>query len=329
MRRLGSSGTGAGQQRAVLDWKVLIPDGELVSRPAVTADGSVIVASVKGSLTKIAASGAKMWSVYVGSVVGNPAVGSDGTIYFGSGDRNVWAVTDNGVTRWRYTTPLPVHASPLVTDMGVYIGDRNGTFYRFNLDGSVAWRFYTQGEILGGTKMTRDGKVVFGSMDTYFYCLDSATGAQIWNFSVGQEIVGTPLIQDVSIVFGTREDDDNYGQIIALKMDGTERWTFTVTSSVDSEPAEGPGGVVYVSTVDGKIYAIQADGQQLWKYHTGGTGGVCKRRYTTDTEVLADSDLTPSDNDYTTVKLGATASSLDDYYKDYRATFKVAEGTLV
>jgi len=332
MRRLGSSGTGAGQQSVQLNWKVLVPDGEIVARPAITADGSVIIGAVKGSLTKVAASGAKMWNIYVGSVVGNPAIGSDGTIYFGSGDRNIWAVTDNGVTRWRYPTPLPVQASPLVTDDAVYIGDRNGTFYRFNLDGSVRWRYYTSGEIWGGAKMTRDGKVVFGSMDTYFYCLDSATGMQLWNYTVGQEIVSTPLIQDVSIVFGTREDEEAYGQVIALKMDGTVRWTYPVTSSVESEPAEGANGVVFVSTVDGKLLAIQADGHLLWKYNTGGTGGVCTRRYGAETLNLGTSvgngDLTIYDGLDTTVVLASGASTTDNYYKDYRATFKLAEGTL-
>ena len=337
MRRMGSSGTGAGQQQVALDWKVLVTD-EVIARPAITSDGSVIVAAVKGSLTKIAASGAKMWNIYVGSVVGNPAIGSDGTIYFGSGDRNIWAVTDSGVTRWRYPTPMPVQASPLVTDDAVYIGDRNGTFYRFNLDGSVRWRYYTQGEIWGGAKMTRDGKVVFGSMDTYLYCLDSETGKQLWNYTVGQEIVGIPLIQDVSIVYGTRENEEEYGQVIALKMDGTLRWTYPATSSIESEPAEGPNGVVYVSTVDGKLLAIQADGQLLWKYNTGGTGGVCTRRYgteqltigttATDGDTAADSD-TPSVGTDTQVILGTSASTVDDYYKGYRATFKIGEGTLV
>ncbi len=203
---------------------------------------------------------------------------------------------------------MPVQSSPLVTDKGVYIGDRNGTFYKFNLDGSVAWRYYTQGEIWGGSKLTRDGKVVFGSMDKVFYCLNATTGKQVWNYSAGQEIVGTPLIQDVSIVFGTREDDDAYGQVIALKMDGSVRWTFPVTSSIESEPVEGPNGVVYAATVDGKLYAIQSDGQQLWKYNTGGTGGVCVRRYSTDVVTIAagQGDATPNDLLETVVQLSVS-----------------------
>lgn len=66
---------------------------------------------------------------------------------------------------------------------------------QFNLDGSVAWRFATNGEIWGSAKTTRDGSVVFGSMDKFLYCLNDTDGTLFWNYSAEQEIAGTPLIQ--------------------------------------------------------------------------------------------------------------------------------------
>ena len=357
MRRMGSSGSGAGAQNVHLDWKTLMPNGEIVASPVAYSNGDIVVASLGGSLTKLSPAGEKYWSIYVGSVVSTPAIGSDGTIYFGSGDRNVWAVTSSGITRWRYTTPDPLHSSPLVTETGVYIGDRNGTFYRFNHDGSVAWKFYTNGEIWGGSAMTRDGRIVFGSLDTYLYCVNSTTGGLIWSHSVGQEIVGTPLIQDVSIVYGTREDNDNYGQVVCLKMDGSVRWTYTVSASIESLPAEGPNGEVYVATVDGKIFAIQADGQLMWKYNTGGTGGVCRRfltsessttsagvqsAYSAESLAVATTGGDTNANDGSSVTLAASApntapryyangaapSATDGFYTGYRATFTIATGVL-
>jgi hypothetical protein len=64
-------------------------------------------------------------------------------------------------------------------------------------------------------------------------------------------------IQDVSIVFGTRENEDAYGKIVKLDMGGNLRWQFPVTSSIDSEPVEGNNGEVYVATVDGRVFAVQ------------------------------------------------------------------------
>ena len=68
-------------------------------------------------------------------------------------------------------------------------------FAQFNLDGSVAWKFGTNGEIWGGSSMTRDGRVVFGSMDQHLYCVNSSNGQLIWSYNTQQEIAGTPLIQ--------------------------------------------------------------------------------------------------------------------------------------
>ena len=55
MRRLGGTGAGAGQRPVTLAWKSLIPDGEIIGRPGLAADGSVIVASARGTLNKVTA----------------------------------------------------------------------------------------------------------------------------------------------------------------------------------------------------------------------------------------------------------------------------------
>jgi outer membrane protein assembly factor BamB len=59
----------------------------------------------------------------------------------------------------------------------------------------VAWRFATKGEIWGTPRTTRDGRVVFGSMDKIFYCVSDTDGTLIWSYDAEQEIAGTPLIQ--------------------------------------------------------------------------------------------------------------------------------------
>jgi outer membrane protein assembly factor BamB len=70
---------------------------------------------------------------------------------------------------------------------------------QFNLDGSLAWRFATKGEIWGTPRTTRDGRVVFGSMDKTFYCVGDTDGTLVWAYDAQQEIAGTPLIQVVIV----------------------------------------------------------------------------------------------------------------------------------
>lgn len=56
----------------------------------------------------------------------------------------------------------------------------------------------------------------------------------------------------------------------ADKKAGTVLWEFK-TGSVDSNPAIGPDGTVYVGSTDNKLYAINGkNGVKLWEFKTGG-----------------------------------------------------------
>jgi len=114
----------------------------------------------------------------------------------------------------------------------------------------------------------RDGSVVFGSLDGKLYCIDSS-GNKKWEYDAGAEIASTPLVQDVTIVFGTRAASGISAKIIALKMDGSHKWTINASGDVDTAPVEGSASVVYVTDAAGKLYAIQPDGTLLWRYVAG------------------------------------------------------------
>ena len=47
------------------------------------------------------------------------------------------------------------------------------------------------------------------------------------------------------------------------------RWTFLTGGAIISSPAIGADGVVYFSSVDGNLYAVNPDGTERWHYHTG------------------------------------------------------------
>lgn len=209
------------------------------------------------------------------------------TIYFGSGDRKIWALTFDGMTKWQHLTEKPIMATPLalpemrladgsLSSSGIVIGGLDGTVYKLLTDGSLAWTFETGGQIRGGAAVTRDGQVVVGATDHYLYALNARSGALEWSYHAAQEITSTPVVQDVSITFGTRQDSARPGRIIALSKTGSFRWEINVTTSVKGQLIEDPRTAsVFAATNDGKIFAVQADGRLLWRYITGGAGGVC------------------------------------------------------
>ena len=59
------------------------------------------------------------------------------------------------------------------------------------------------------------------------------------------------------------------GNVYAINPDGSHKWTFTTGSFVYSSPAIGADGTIYVGSFDENIYAINPDGTQKWAFPTG------------------------------------------------------------
>jgi len=47
------------------------------------------------------------------------------------------------------------------------------------------------------------------------------------------------------------------------------KWFYTTGSGIDSSPAIGSDGIIYVGSYDNKLYAINPDGTQKWSYPIG------------------------------------------------------------
>ena len=56
---------------------------------------------------------------------------------------------------------------------------------------------------------------------------------------------------------------------VVLAQDGTEKWSFHTWDSVNSSPAIGSDGTIYVGSHDFLLYAINPDGTQKWAFATG------------------------------------------------------------
>src|SRR5208282_6840311 len=50
---------------------------------------------------------------------------------------------------------------------------------------------------------------------------------------------------------------------------GVQKWKFATSGDVDSSPAIGADGTIYVGSGDGNLYAVNTNGTQKWKFDTG------------------------------------------------------------
>ena len=70
---------------------------------------------------------------------------------------------------------------------------------------------------------------------------------------------GMAVIDDFSFTAGPVQPED-----------GTQKWAFLTGANVESSPAIGADGTLYVGSSDFNLYAINPDGTQKWGFPTGG-----------------------------------------------------------
>ena len=147
----------------------------------------------------------------------------------------------------------------------VMVGSQDGIFYAFDAEegGDPLWTFATGGSIWS-TPVVKDGIVYFGSHDDNVYALGVGDGREKWRFKTGGTVAGRPLLFRDLVVVGSF-DKKLYGIDAS---NGTLRWTLEGdnwfwTGAVADERS------IFAPNMDGNIYAVNAEGNLLWKYDLG------------------------------------------------------------
>ena len=199
-------------------------------------------------------------------IVSSPALDGRGYVVVGSLDFRVYAlqpISSGFSVVWDFYTGDFVTASPTIGDGDeVYIGSQNGTFYRLSPTGATVWAVDT-GAAIESTATLTDTLVVFGNNDGIVYALQRATGAQQWTYTLGGEIHG-PLAYFNQRIFVASTN----GDLVALKLDGTEDWKVNLGAPILGGPAvDGTRQRLYIGTDDGTLYALRlSDGSEAWRY---------------------------------------------------------------
>jgi eukaryotic-like serine/threonine-protein kinase len=210
------------------------------------------------------------WDLFTSS----PAV-ADGKVYFGSGDGGVYAVDARaGILQWKFSTRDVVHASPTVVGHTVYIGSWDGNFYAIDADsGEQRWLFrggedpaiHNQVGFQSSAAVV-DDTVYVGCRDAHVYALDVRSGRRKWDYPTSKSWVnGTPAVRDGLVYVGT-SDSSRFMALDART--GRLRFNFDAKAYIFSSAALA-GGIVYVGSHNGKLYALDAaSGALAWEFQT-------------------------------------------------------------
>lgn len=142
------------------------------------------------------------------------------------------------------------------------------------------WTYLTDGPITG-SPVAANGKVYFGSFDQNLYCVDADTGTNVWNYTVGYRIRSTPAVIGGVVYLGPDDGfvyafDASTGTL-KWKTPAPGPWTTAIPGEVTWSPAWQPrscpiidGGYLYVGSMDGKIYCLDANtGTLKWSRALG------------------------------------------------------------
>ena len=208
--------------------------------------GNVAISQL-GSLFAINPDGTEKWEFRVnksgfsnisglsGVVHSSPAVASDGTIYIGTEGDVTFDRSDFCDMTSAYP---PSNANPNPANGGFY--PVNGHLYAINPNGTLKWDFKTLGYVDSSPAIGADGTVYVGSRRSLkFYGKDQAT-----------------LLD---------ENPSTRGFVYAINPDGTRKWVDDLLGDVDSSPAVGSDGTIYVGADNFHVYALNpANGSIKW-----------------------------------------------------------------
>jgi len=264
--------------------------GSIRSSPAIGADGTIYVGSDDWKLWAINPDGSHSWNFTTGAGVwSSPAIGSDGTIYVGSWDNNLYAINPDGSHSWNFTAGNGIQSSPAIGANGtIYVGSWDSKLYAINPDGSQSWK-RTGCAVNSSPAIGADGTIYVGSNDGKLWAINP-DGSTKWRFTTGGPVECSPAIGADGTIYVGSNDGKLYaitGLLSPWPMFGQNprrtgrspyscpaspllKWSFTTGYWVESSPAIGANGTIYVGSYDNRLYAINPDGSESWNFTTGG-----------------------------------------------------------
>jgi outer membrane protein assembly factor BamB len=169
----------------------------------------------------------------------------------------VTAIDTDGNLRWQSENinPDPYAGLSIDANNNIYVGSSYfaGTGYLRSLrpaDGTTNWSFPVWGRVNVPANIDNNG-VVYASNETgniFFLNPDGTSSVAIYT---GGEI-SKPIIVDINGVIYSVSGK----KIIALYPDGTEKWSYEFTEDIMASPIMDETGTIYISTRDGKLWAV-------------------------------------------------------------------------
>lgn len=264
-----------GAQTSHLLWRFNLGASQVISSPAVAADGTIYVGSMASTnkLFAVNPDGTQKWAFSTEwSVRSSPAIGPDGTVYVGCDDNSVYAVNPDGSLKWSFVTDNDVLSSPTIGPDGtIYVGSFDRNLYALNPDGSEKWSYPTGNWVYSSPAIGSDGTVYVGSDDYRLHAVNP-DGSGKWTYLIGNKVRSSPTVgPDGTIYVGSLS-----GKLFAVNADGSLKWQVPTGGAVYSSPGLAADGTIYIGIMSFSsaqaLLAFNSDGSLKWQSFTMSEG---------------------------------------------------------
>ena len=268
-------GGSPGQAIAPAAWNTPTP----ISAPGPNSNGAMARANVHGTGVFVTDGVRKMtglrWTFKAEDTGSTRTLAVQGSLVCFAHGGHVYAVdAGNGTQKWHRELDNIATSAPAVAGDTLYVGGWEKLFALKADTGGVKWIF----ELGSGSDdsplddpVVEAGTVYFGGWN-HFYALDGETGQQKWKVELSGVARSVPTVYDGIVYIGTFEPNiDLSADLHAFdSKSGQELWNLKATGGGIGGAVAVTGGVVYVSTRDDGLLALDAKtGQERWRYNPG------------------------------------------------------------
>ena len=281
-----------GEDRLSLKWKFVTADRLQEVAPqefaaaAVYAD-TVYIGSESGRFYALrAATGEVRWRKRFGGVFTAPLI-DRGVLYLGTGDGFLIAMDpQTGEEKWRYPSHGPIEQPPVADgDLIIFANEADQVVAVDAVKGAFKWQYKSETPeeytLRGHAGITVDGDLVYtGFSNGTLVALRRDTGSVAWSTSLKadadrfMDVDATPLVLGDTIYASSSS-----GGLYALdKKTGLIKWRVPFyDASMPSETGNvggitSDGKLIYVSVADLGTYAVDLDGNIVWRVGARGGG---------------------------------------------------------
>jgi outer membrane protein assembly factor BamB len=259
--------------------------GPIPRSPVIGPDGLVRVHSTDGFLHIVKSDGSRACDpAAVGAPLGwaTPLVDEQNRTWIALADGGLTFVEADGKPSGKpvYRTRRRFDCTGVILGDLLYIGSEDHFVHAIPLTaqrGENRW----QGASLGRTgcaisaplAVSRKQELLVVSQDDHLHAF-GRDGTQSWSFPLPGQVLGSALVTgDDTIILGVSQTPRNQSaRGLLLAIDGQTRrirWQFAADEPIEGTPVIGDDGVVYCGDNAGVVYAVNRQGQLLWRANVG------------------------------------------------------------